>query len=74
MDNTLHPIEEHPTEKDPAGQGWSKDIVLIAPDNELRGYYDPQGSIAGGKYFYIENGAIHDCAILPNFPTHWRYA
>ncbi|HVY36227.1 MAG TPA: hypothetical protein VG982_03065 [Candidatus Paceibacterota bacterium] len=69
-----YPVAQRPTKKDPGGEGWSVDIVLISGEKELRGYYDPRGSIAGGKFFYYKDGKIEDCALLRPFPTHWRYA
>lgn len=70
----LYVVATPPKEKDPIGDGWSKDIILIQDDKEYVGYFDPQGSIAGGKYFYYLNGKIMDCATLKPFPTYWRYA
>lgn len=61
-------------DKDPNGEGWSKDIFLISGKKESRGYYDPYGSICGGRYFYYTKHGIKDCAELKKYPTHWRYA
>jgi hypothetical protein len=69
----LYPVEKRPSRKDPDGDGWSVDIILISGEKEFTGYYDPKGSIAGGKYFYYEKGKIVDCALLKPFPTNWKY-
>ncbi len=49
------------------------DIILISGNVKRRGYYDPYGSVAGGKYFYYRKDRIQDCAYLKRFPTHWHY-
>lgn len=77
--SSTYPIKQIPEKEDssPGAEGWSADIILISGDKEIRGYYDPRGSIAGGKYFYYtgkSNNPIEDCAKLKTFPTHWRYA
>jgi hypothetical protein len=72
-----HPIKERPTREEPGGEGWSVDIILIAGEKKLRGYYDPKGSVLGAKYFYYtddEKNPIEDCALLDQFPTEWYYA
>jgi len=76
MENNIlevYPVEKIPSRKDTDGDGWSVDIILISGQKEFTGYYDPKGSIAGGKYFYYEKGKIVDCALLNPFPTHWKY-
>lgn len=69
-----YPVKSRPARKAPNGGGWSIDIILISGETKLRGYYDPKGSVAGGKYYYYENGEIKDCDKLEVFPTHWQYA
>ncbi len=73
----IYPLKQRPTKKEEGGEGWSVDIFLISGEKKLRGYYDPRGSIAGGKYFYYtsdKNNPIVDCALLEEFPTGWYYA
>lgn len=73
----IYPLKQPPSKKEAGGEGWSVDIMLISGEKELRGYYDPRGSIAGGKYSYYTGDSerpIKDCAELPEFPTGWYYA
>lgn len=67
-------IHQAPERVDPEGGGWSVDIILVVGTRERMGYFDPQGSTAGGKFFYYTKKSIRDCALLKKFPTHWRYA
>ncbi len=74
---TIYPVAKRPGKKEPGGEGWSTDIMLISGEIERRGYFDPEGSIAGGKFFYYKDSKIEDCATLTSlgeFPTHWYYA
>ena len=70
----IYPIAKRPSKKDPEGDGWSVEIILISGKTERRGYYDPKGSVAGEKFFYFRKQSIIDCAHLKNYPTHWYYA
>jgi hypothetical protein len=72
-ENNWNEMHNVPTQLDPEGDGWSKDIILTNGTETFKGYYDPRGSIAGGKYFYYGEDAILDCNILPAYPTKWKY-
>ena len=76
MSEKIYPIDTTPKRmvrtKEPLK--WSVVIILIFGKVERRGYYDPFGSIAGGKYFYFRKNSIEDCANLKKSPTHWKYA
>jgi hypothetical protein len=76
MSNKIFSIETPPKRMAKTGDDfpWSVAIILISGNVRRRGYYDPHGSIAGGKYFYFRKHSIEDCADLKNFPTHWQYA
>ncbi len=70
----IYTVAQRPGKKDPKGDGWSVDIILISGKTKRRGYYDPKGSVAGGKFFYYRKNSIEDCDNLKVFPTHWYYA